>query len=146
MEHRRRQDLDQGEQAQVGGDGVITITYHGVDNVGIVSANQTIEVKVASTPPTVTAQNASAKAGKQWKNPTITFNITAVTPTATAIIQIRTLSGKTISTHHYANVATGQDVSKTFTLNTAQGRQVQHPRRRQSIRLATCRPSAVPPR
>ena len=108
----------QGNQAQVGGDGVITITYHGVDNVGIVSANQTIEVKVASTPPTVTAQNASAKAGKQWKNPTITFNITAVTPTATAVIQIRTLSGKTISTHHYANVPTGQDVSKTFTLNT----------------------------
>ena len=94
-----------GEQAQVGGNGEITITYHGVDNVGIMSANQTIVVKVASTPPTVTAQNATAKAG--GKNQTITFNITAVTPTATAIMQIRTLSGKTVSTHNYANVATG---------------------------------------
>ena len=107
-----------GSQAQVGGDGVITITYRGVDNVGIMSANQTIQVKVASTPPTVTSQNASTRAGKKWHNPTITFNITAVTPTATAVIQIRTISGRTLSTHHYANVATGADVSKTFIMNT----------------------------
>ncbi len=85
-----------GEQAQVGGDGEITITYRGVDNVGLMSANQTIVVKVASTPPTVTAQNARARAGKLWKNPTITFNITAVTPKATAVMQIRTLNGQ----HH----------------------------------------------
>jgi len=107
-----------GEQAQVGGDGVTTISYRGVDNVGIKSAIQTIQVKVASTPPTVTSENSSVPAGKRWHNPTITFNITAVTPTATAVIQIRTLSGRTISTHHYANVATGTDVSKTFILNT----------------------------
>jgi hypothetical protein len=108
----------QGNQAQVGGDGEITITYRGVDNVGLMSANQTIVVKVASTPPTVTAQNATAKAGKLWKNPTITFNITAVTPKATAVVQIRTLNGRTVSTHRYANVATGTDVSKTFTMTT----------------------------
>ena len=108
-----------GEQAQVGGDGVITITYRGVDNVGIKSANQTIEVKVASTPPTVTAQSSTVPYGKRSKNPTITFNVTAVTPLANVTIQIRTLDGRTISTHNYANVATGQDVSKTFTLNTA---------------------------
>ncbi len=107
-----------GSQAQVGGDGVTTITYRGVDNVGIMSANQTIQVKVASTPPTVTSKNATTRAGKRWHNPTITFNITAVTPTATAVIQIRTLSGRTISTHHYANVATGVDVSKTFIMNS----------------------------
>ena len=109
----------QGNQAQVGGDGVTTITYHGVDNVGITSANQTIDVKVASTPPTVTAQNTTVKYGNRSKNPTITFNVTAVTPQANVTIQIRTLDGRTISSHNYANVATGQDVSKTFTLNTA---------------------------
>jgi len=103
-----------GEQAQVGGDGEITITYRGVDNVGIKSANQTIVVKVASTPPTVTAQNSRAKSGGKIS---ITFNITAVTPKATAIIQIRTLSGKTLSTHNYANVATGTDVTKTFSVS-----------------------------
>jgi len=103
-----------GEQAQVGGDGVITITYHGVDNVGIVSANQTIDVKVASTPPTVTAESSSAKSGGKIS---ITFNITAVTPQATAIIQIRTLSGKTLSTHNYANVATGSDQTRTFSVS-----------------------------
>lgn len=112
------QTWTKGEQAQVGGDGVTTITYRGVDNVGLMSANQTIEVKVASTPPTVTAQNATMKATKKNAAPTITFNITAVTPTATAVIQIRTLSGKTLSTHRYANVPTGQDVSKRFTMNT----------------------------
>ncbi len=121
-----------GEQAQVGGDGEITITYRGVDNVGLMSANQTIVVKVASTPPTVTAQNATAKAGKLWKNPTITFNITAVTPTATAVIQIRTLNGKH---HQHAPLRERRHrlltSARRFTMTTAaQGRQVQHPRRR----------------
>jgi len=102
-----------GEDAEVGGNGVITVTYRGVDNVGLKSANATIVVKIASTPPTVTAQSAKAKSGK---NPTITFNITAVTPSATAVIQIRTLGGRTISTHHYANVATGSDQSRRFTV------------------------------
>ena len=106
-----------GEDAEVGGNGEITITYHGVDNVGIKSADATILVKVASTPPTVTSKNATTRAGKKWHNPTITFTITAVTPTATAVIQIRTLSGKTISTHNYANVTTNQEVSRTFILN-----------------------------
>ncbi len=91
-----------GEVASVGGDGEITVTYHGVDKVGIKSADQTIMVKVASTPPTVTAKNTSVKKGKKA---TFKFTVTAVTPMASrVIIQIRTKSGRTLSSHSYANV------------------------------------------
>jgi len=108
-----------GETAEVGGDGEITVTYHGVDKVGIKSADQTITVKVASTPPTVTGGNASVKKGHKA---TFKYNVTAVTPTAQVIVQIRTKSGRTLSTHHYADQTTNVDGSVSFTVNLPKGK------------------------
>ena len=108
-----------GEVAQIGGDGEITVTYHGVDKVGIKSADQTIVVKVASTHPTVTAKNASVKKGHKA---TFKFTVTAVTPTVQVYIQIRSKSGKTLSVHSYNNVAAGSQQSKAFRVNLPKGK------------------------
>ena len=112
----------QGESAEIGGNSPATgtvVTYHGVDNVGLKSANQTITVKVASTPPTVTGGNVSVKSGNKAA---FSFNVTAVTPKAQVIIQIRTKSGRTLSTHHYANVGTNADMSRSFRINLPAGK------------------------
>jgi hypothetical protein len=115
-----------GETAEVDGDGEIAITYHGVDKVGIKSADQTITEKVASTPPTVTGGNATVKKGHKA---TFTYNVTAVTPTAQVIVQIRTESGRTLSTHHYADQTTNVDGSVSFKIDLPEW-QVRHPHRR----------------
>ena len=107
-----------GETAQVGGDGETTISYRGVDKVGLVSATQTITVKVASTPPTVSAKNASVRSGGKA---TFRFNVTAVTPSANVVIELRTRSGRTLSTHRFANVTTKADVSRSFRVGLAEG-------------------------
>jgi hypothetical protein len=112
-------DWTKGEVASVGGNGEITITYHGVDNVGLMSADQTITVKVASTPPTVTAKSASVKSGHKA---TFKFTVTSVTPTAQVFIQIRSKSGHTLSVHAYDNVATGSQQSKSFMVNLPKGK------------------------
>ncbi len=112
-------DWTKGEVASVGGDGEITVTYHGVDKVGIVSADQTIMVKVASTGPSVVGANASAKKGKKA---TFKFNVTSVTPQVRVIIQIRTKSGRTVSTHNYANVTANADMSRSFKVNYPKGK------------------------
>jgi hypothetical protein len=112
-------DWTKGEVAQVGGNGEITVTYHGVDKVGIVSADQTIMVKVASTGPSVVGANASAKKGHKA---TFKFNVTSVTPQVRVIIQIRTKSGRTVSTHNYANVTANSDQSRSFKVNFPKGK------------------------
>ena len=108
-----------GEVASVGGNGEITVTYHGVDKVGLVSANQTIMIKVASTGPSVVGANASAKKGHKA---TFKFNVTSVTPQVRVMIQIRTKSGRTVSTHNYANVTANSDQSRSFTVNYPKGK------------------------
>ena len=94
--------VNQGEVAQIGGDGVITVNYRGVDNVGIRSAWTPTEVKVATTAPTVQGANATVKRGQKAR---FNFTVTAVTPTVRLVIQIRRMSGQTLSTHTYENVA-----------------------------------------
>jgi len=111
-------DWTKGEVAQIGGDGEITVTYHGVDKVGIKSADQTIVVKVASTHPTVTGANASVKRGHKA---TFKFNVTSVTPTGQVSIQIRTKNGKTLSTHFYNGVPTGPG-QKSFMIKLKKGK------------------------
>jgi hypothetical protein len=108
-----------GETAQVGGDGEITISYRGVDKVGLKSATQTIPVKVASTPPTVTATNTSVKMGH---TATFAFNVTAVTPTARIVIQLRSRSGRTLSTHRFSNVPTNAEMSRSFRVDLKKGK------------------------
>ena len=108
-----------GDTASIGGNGVITVTYHGVDKVGLKSADQTIQVKVASTGPSVTGGNVSVKKGHRA---TFAFNVTSVTPTATVSIQIRTKSGQTLSTHNYANVTTGAAQTRAFAVNLKKGK------------------------
>jgi len=117
-----------GEQAQVGGDGTITVTYRGVDNVGLTSANQTIDVKVASTPPTVTAQNSTVAYGKRSKSPTISFNVTSVTPQCNVTIQIRTLDGRTIQPQLLQRGHRPGRQQGLHAERSSQGWQVQHPR------------------
>jgi len=107
-----------GESAQVGGDGETTISYRGVDKVGLTSAVQTITVKVASTPPTVTAKDASVKAGHRA---TFAFTVTAVTPTAQVVIQLRSMSGRTLSTHRFSNVMTNAEMSRSFRVDLKRG-------------------------
>jgi hypothetical protein len=108
-----------GEDAEVGGDGEITVTYRGVDNVGLMSANATIVVKVASTGPSVVGANASAKKGNKA---TFKFNVTSVTPQVRVVIQIRTKSGRTLSTHHYADQTTNLDGSVSFKIDLPKGK------------------------
>ena len=113
-------DWTKGEVAAVGGDGEITITYHGVDKVGIMSADQTIVVKVASTHPTVTAKNASVKKGHKAN---FKFTVTAVTPMAArVIIEIRTKSGRTLSSHSYPNVTANAEAMRSFKINLKKGK------------------------
>ena len=108
-----------GEIARVGGDGETTILYRGVDKVGLTSATQTITVKVASTPPTVTATDTSVKRGDRA---TFTFDVTAVTPTAQVVIQLRSRSGRTLSTHRYSGVPTNAELSRSFRVNLEKGK------------------------
>ena len=108
-----------GERAEVGGDGVITVSYRGVDNVGLMSQTQTITVQVASTPPTVTAQNVSVKKGNRATFP---FAVTAVTPTAGITIQLRSSSGRTLSTHRFAGVPTNAEVTRSFRVDLKKGK------------------------
>jgi hypothetical protein len=112
-------DWTRGETAVVGGDGVITVSYRGVDNVGLVSATQSLAVRVASTPPTVAAADASVKKGRKA---TFRFNVTAVTPLAQVVIEVRSRSGKTLSTHRYADVPTNADVSRSFRVDLRKGK------------------------
>ncbi len=107
-----------GESAQIGGDGETTISYRGVDKVGLVSAAQTITVKVASTPPTVTATDSTVKKGQRA---IFGFNVTAVTPTAQVIIQLRSRSGRTLSTHRFSNVTTNAEMSRSFRVDLKKG-------------------------
>jgi hypothetical protein len=110
-----------GEVATIGGNGETTVTYRGVDKVGIKSANQTIVVKVASTRPSVTGGNVSV--GKGHKA-TFTFNVTAVTPTATSVvIEIRSkATGHTFITKRFANVTTNSDQTRSFKINLKKGK------------------------
>jgi len=107
-----------GESAQVGGDGEITISYRGVDKVGLMSAVQTITVKVASTPPTVTATDTSVKKGHRA---TFAFYVSAVTPSAQVVIQLRSKRGKTLSTHRFINVPTNAGMSRSFLVDLKKG-------------------------
>ena len=107
------------ETAEVGGDGEITITYHGVDKVGIESADQTITVKVATTAPTVQGFNATVKKGQKAK---FYYNVTAVTPTVRLVIQIRTMSGRTLSSHTYEDVASGVKAYRQFKVDLKKGK------------------------
>jgi hypothetical protein len=107
-----------GERAEVGGDGETTVSYRGVDNVGLTSATQSITVKVASTPPTATAANASVKKGHRA---TFRFNVTAVTPTVQVVIQLRSRSGKTLSTHRFGNVTANAAMSRSFHVDLKKG-------------------------
>ena len=108
-----------GETAEVGGDGEITITYHGVDKVGIKSADQTITVKVATTAPTVQGFDATVKKGQKAR---FYYNVTAVTPTVRLVIQIRTMSGRTLSTHTYEDVASGVKAYRQFKVDLKKGK------------------------
>jgi hypothetical protein len=107
-----------GEVAAVGGDGETTISYRGVDKVGLMSVTQTITVKVASTPPTVSATSTSVKKGHRA---TFAFNVTAVTPTAQVVIQLRSKSGRTLSTHHFSNVTANAEMSRAFRVHLKKG-------------------------
>jgi hypothetical protein len=107
-----------GEVAAIGGDGETTVSYRGVDKVGLKSATQTIVVRVATTPPTVTAEDVSVKRGQRA---TFAFNVTAVTPTAQVIIQLRSKEGRTLSTHRFAGVPTNADTSRSFRVHLAKG-------------------------
>jgi hypothetical protein len=112
----------QGESAEIGGDSPVdgtVVSYRGVDKVGIMSAVRTITVKVATTAPTVTGADASVTKGQKAQ---FHFNVTAVTPTARVIIEIRTMRGRTLMTHTYDSVATGSDQMKQFRVNLKKGR------------------------
>lgn len=105
-------------QAQVGGDGEITVIYRGVDNVGIRGENHTVVVKVATTGPSNQVKNATVKKGK---NVTVKFKINAVTEKASVNILFRK-NGKTFMLKRYSQVTTNQWVSRTFRVNIAKGK------------------------
>jgi len=97
-----------GDSTAISANGVTTVIARAVDNVGIVSDTQSVTVKVSTTKPTVTANSATVKSGKRA---TIGFNVTAVTPTAKVVVQIRTKTGKTLAQYNYTTVTTNADRS-----------------------------------
>ena len=109
-----------GEVASVGGDGEITVTYHGVDKVGIMSANQTIMVKVATTGPSVDGRQRLREEGPQGHvqlqrhrgHPARSGSSSRSAPRAAA----------PLSTHTYANVTANSDQSRSFTVNLKKGK------------------------
>lgn len=89
-----------GDQASVSGDGEVTVSYRATDMVGLVSAVQSVTVKVATTPPLVeTRSPLSVKRGAKLVVP---FNVTAVTPTALVTITIRNANGRTVMEKRYS--------------------------------------------
>ncbi len=107
-----------GETALVGGNGTITVSYRGVDKVGLKSAVETTTVKVATTGPTVAAKDASVKKGQ---TATIRFKVTAVTEKASVNILIRK-RGETLMLKRYSMVTTNRWVSRSFTVNLPKGK------------------------
>jgi hypothetical protein len=110
--------VNKGEVAQIGGNGVITVNYRGVDKVGIRSAWQPTTVSVATTGPKNAAKNATVVKGKKA---TIKFKVTAVTPKASVNILIRK-NGQTKMLKRYSSVTTNQWVSRSFTVNLPKGK------------------------
>jgi len=112
----------QGETATITGNSPKTgtvVTYHGVDMVGIKSADQTITVKVAATPPSVVAFNTTVKRGHRA---TFRFTVTSVTPRANVTILIRSLTGQTLSSHTYDLLVSGSQNSRSFVVHLKKGR------------------------
>lgn len=109
-----------GDSAEIGGNGVITVHYRGVDNVGIKSATQTTSVSVATTGPTNAAKSATVVKGKKA---TFKFKVTAVTPQASVNILIRDrLSGRTLMMKRFSMVTTNSWVSRAFKVNLPKGK------------------------
>jgi len=112
----------QGETATITGNSPkagTVVTYHGVDKVGLKSADQTITVKVAATPPSVTAVNTTVKKGHRA---TFRFMVKSVTPRANVTILIRSLTGQTLSSHTYDLLVSGSQNSRSFVVNLKKGR------------------------
>jgi hypothetical protein len=109
-----------GDTATISDNGEITVSFRAVDKVGIVSATETTVVKVSTTRPTVTGGDVTVKKGKKA---TFSFNVTAVTPTANnVVIEIRTKSGRTVSSHRFNNVPTNSDQTRAFKINLKKGK------------------------
>ena len=50
------------------------------------------------------------------------YNVTAVTPTVRLVIQIRTMSGRTLSTHTYEDVTSGAKAYRQFKVDLKKGK------------------------
>ena len=109
--------VNKGETAQIGGNGVITVNYRGVDKVGIRSAWLATTVSVATTGPKNAAKSAVVVKGHKA---TIKFKVTAVTPKASVNILIRK-NGVTKMLKRYSQVTTNAWVTRSFTVNLPKG-------------------------
>jgi hypothetical protein len=58
---------------------------------------------------------------KKGHRATFAFNVTAVTPTAQVIIQLRSRSGRTLSTHRFAGVPSNADMTRSFRVDLKKG-------------------------
>ena len=58
---------------------------------------------------------------KKGHRATFAFNVTAVTPTAQVVIQLRSRSGKTLSTHRFSGVPTNAEMSRSFRVGLKKG-------------------------
>jgi hypothetical protein len=109
-----------GNSATVSKNGVNTVSYRAVDKVGLVSATQTVTVKVSTSPPVVTGGgDVSVKKGQKAA---FSFKVTTVTPTVEVTIQIRSKDGRTLSTHNFVNVPANADASRSFRIDLPKGK------------------------
>jgi hypothetical protein len=109
-----------GTSVTVSRNGATTVSYRAVDNVGLVSATQTVTVKVSTSPPVVTGGGNVAV--RQGKKASFAFNVAANTPTCKVTIEIRSRDGRTLMTKNFVNVPTGSDQTRHFRIPLKPGR------------------------
>jgi hypothetical protein len=110
-----------GNSAVISKNGVVTVSYRAVDKVGLVSATQTVTVKVSTTPPVVTGGgNVSVQMNHKAM---FTFTVAANTPTCVVRIQITSkANGHVFMNKNFSNVPTGSAQTRGFKITVPAGK------------------------
>ena len=131
--------VNKGEVAQIGGNGVITVNYRGVDKVGIRSDWKATTVSVSTTRPTVTRWQRHRQEGQEGDHSTSTSPRSRRRPTTSSSRSARK-SGRTLVSSHRFNERAHELRPDSRLQGQPEEGQVQHPHRRHRCWRATSSP------